>query len=299
MAKNPRPPSLLSLRAFEAAARHLSFTQAARELHVTQAAISRHVRTLESELGKPLFRRLHRSVELTSSGQRFAGALTVGFRHIQQAVDNVRNASRPLRVSVEPAFASRWLLPRLRSFSLAHPEIELQLDSSELIRSLGADTDIAIRFLAGSPRRRIPAAHRLLEIECIPVFCGGAREDLQLTRDTDVLELTLLHEDDGTFWQSWFNAAGLDGFERVKHQYLSDYALTLEAAQQGNGVALGVTAFIEPEIKAGRLRQIGSTRIYTGCYWMLEARDRAASKLRTLFIRWIRDQLVTMGTTCA
>src|ERR1700722_228447 len=120
----PRPPSLLALRAFEAAARRLSFTDAARELHVTQAAISRHVRTLEIQLGRPLFRRLHRRVELTTPGKRLADGLAAGFSQDTHAVNAARAlTTRHLRVAVEPAFASRWLVARLGGFSASNPQI--------------------------------------------------------------------------------------------------------------------------------------------------------------------------------
>src|SRR5882762_5554274 len=108
-----RPPSLLALRAFEAAARRLSFTEAARELYVSQAAISRHVRGLEQDLAQPLFRRLHRRVELTQAGQQLAIRLAAGFQQIRTAVEAVRNRpERLLRITAEPAFAAHWLMPR-------------------------------------------------------------------------------------------------------------------------------------------------------------------------------------------
>src|ERR1700722_18783044 len=144
-----RHPSLLALRAFEAAARRLSFTEAARELHVSQAAISRHVRALEREVGCELFRRLHRAVELTAPGKEFAAELAAGFLRIYRAIDAVRGVkARRLRLSVEPAFGSRWLVPRLGRFSAAHPEIELEIETSDELRVVGRDADIAIRYLA-------------------------------------------------------------------------------------------------------------------------------------------------------
>src|SRR5579863_2720506 len=122
-----RSPSLLGLSVFATAARRLSFTEAARELHVSQAAVSRHVRTLEELMGRALFRRLHRRVELTGPGKRLASGLEAGFAQIQRTVDVVRGlTSRNLRVAVEPAFASRWLVTRLGGFSAVHPDIELE-----------------------------------------------------------------------------------------------------------------------------------------------------------------------------
>src|SRR6202000_2490464 len=144
MPTSQRQPSLLALRAFEAAARRLSFTEAARELHVSQAAISRHVRGLEKDVGRQLFRRLHRAVELTEPGKQLAEELTAGFLRIQRAVESVRGIpTRRLRVSIEPAFAARWLMTRLERFSAAHPEIELELETSLEVRVLGRETDVA------------------------------------------------------------------------------------------------------------------------------------------------------------
>src|SRR5579859_7821346 len=142
-----RQPSLLALRAFEAAARRLSFTEAARELHVSQAAISRHVRALEQDLDVILFRRLHRHIELTPAGQRLATRLAAGFQQIRSAVDAVRRPERQLRVTVEPAFGALWLVPRLDRFTAEHPHVELNLDTSIDMRVLGRDADVAIRFL--------------------------------------------------------------------------------------------------------------------------------------------------------
>jgi LysR family glycine cleavage system transcriptional activator len=284
--------SLLALRAFEAAARRLSFTEAARELHISQAAVSRHIRSLESELRRPLFRRLHRHVELTPAGRKFAGSLTIGFQHIRQAVRDARGAVRkPLRLSVEPTFAARWLVPRLHSFTAAYPEIELQLETSDDFRALGADMDIAIRFLSKESRRRVPAGRRLFSIEGVPVAAPTSQRSLRSRDDAEVLGRLLLHDDDGRAWRTWFAVAGLDGFDRARHQYFSDYSLVLEAAQQGTGVALGATAFIQAELSAGRLVQLGRSRVNFGTYWLLETRDRATRKEREAFEKWLHTEL--------
>ena len=208
-----RPTSLLALRAFDAAARHLSFTCAARELHVSQAAISRHVRALEEDLGRLLFRRLHRQVELTVPGKRLAGELSAGFSQIKRAVDAVRaTPTNRLRISVEPAFAARWLVPRFGRFTTAHPDIEVDMESSEELRTLGRDTDIAIRFLDSVTRKPGGSARKLFAVAGFPVIAsdksfGGSRR----RSDQDVLGFRLLHDDDGTVWRRWFAAAGLTG----------------------------------------------------------------------------------------
>jgi LysR family glycine cleavage system transcriptional activator len=171
-----RITSLLTLRAFETAARRLSFTNAAQELHVSQAAISRHVRLLETQLGRPLFRRLHRQVELTGPGKRLAGALTGAFSQIERAVEAARERqSQRLRISVEPAFAARWLVPRFGRFSAAYPDIDVELDSSDELRVVGRDADIAIRFLNSSARKPKGRARKLFKYVEFPVIARSLR----------------------------------------------------------------------------------------------------------------------------
>jgi len=168
-----RMPSLPALRAFEVAARRHSFTEAARELHVSQAAISRHVRALEQYLGRALFRRLHRQVQLTLPGKRLAVELAAGFLLLYRAVEAIQDiATQRLRIAVEPAVAARCLVTRLGGFSAAYPEIELELEASDELRVLGRDTDIAIRFLTPSARRPRGRSRRLFSLDGFP---AGAR----------------------------------------------------------------------------------------------------------------------------
>lgn len=288
----PRPPSLLALRAFEAAARRLSFTEGARELHVSQAAVSRHVRALEQDLGQELFRRLHRAVELTPAGQKFATELTGGFLQIRRAVETVRGVqTRRLRISAEPAFASRWLVPRLGGFSAAYPQIELQLETSDELRALGRDADLAIRYFSAASRPPRAAARRLLSMEGVPVIAAARPRPAQWRKDTAVLGHRLLHDDDGSAWRSWFTAAGLEGFQRARHLYFSDYSLAIAAAERGQGVALGTPAFIRAELRSGRLAQLGHTRVPFGAYFLLQSRERGTARLRAAFSGWLEAQI--------
>ncbi len=286
-----RPPSLLALRAFEAAARHMSFTAAARALHVSQAAVSRHVRSLEADIGRQLFRRLHRRVELTATGERLAGELSAGFVRINRAVEVARGATaRRLRLAVEPAFGSRWLIARLGRFAATHPQIELELETSDELRVLGRDADVAIRYLAANARSTA-GGRRLFAIDGVPVIAGVRPRPAEWQRDAAVLGRRLLHDDDGRAWCGWFAAAGLGGFERARHQYFSDYSLALTAAQQGHGVVLGASAFIGPELRSGRLVRLGTTRVAFGSYWLLEARERSTAAIRAAFARWLAAEI--------
>jgi len=283
-----RSPSLLALRAFEAAARRLSFTAAAHELSVSQAAVSRHVRSLEGDIGRKLFRRLHRHVELTATGRRLASELSVGFVRIRRAVETARGVTaRRLKLSVEPAFASRWLVPRLGSFAALQPQIELELETSDELRVLGRDADIAIRYVAAAARRKRGGGRRLFSIDGVPVMSADGTRSSQLRGDSAVLGQRLLHDDDGRAWRSWFAAANLAGFDGARHQYYSDYSLAIAAALQGQGALLGAAAFIQPELRSGRLVQLGRTRVSFGSYWLLESRDRSTATLRAAFSRWI------------
>jgi LysR family transcriptional regulator, glycine cleavage system transcriptional activator len=288
----PRPPSLLALRAFEAAARRLSFTAAAHELNVSQAAISRHVRSLEGDVGRDLFRRLHRRVELTAAGQRLASGLTTAFLQIHRAVEAARGISvRSLKLTVEPAFASRWLVPRLGRFAAAHPQVELNLDTSDEVRVLGRDADIAIRYVAAGSRRKRGGGRRLFAIDGVPVIAAGGSRATQLRGDSAVLGHRLLHDDDGRAWRSWFTAANLAGFDDARHQFFSDYSLAIAAALQGEGALLGAAAFIQPELRGGRLIQLGRTRVSFGSYWLLESRERSTATLRAAFSRWLDAEI--------
>jgi LysR family transcriptional regulator, glycine cleavage system transcriptional activator len=287
-----RHPSLLALRAFEAAARRLSFTGAARELHVSQAAISRHVRALEREVGCELFRRLHRAVELTAPGKEFAAELAAGFLRIYRAIDAVRGVkARRLRLSVEPAFGSRWLVPRLGRFSAAHPEIELEIETSDELRTLGQDVDIAIRYIPAGSGRTSSRSRCLFMTDGVPIVAGIRPRPAAWRRDDAVLKYRLLHDDGGGAWRSWFSAAGLDGFERAKHLYFSDYSLAIAASLRGQGVALGSAEFIAAELRNGSLAQLGHTRVPFGEYRLLEASDRSTTSIRTTFVRWVEEEI--------
>ena len=288
----PRPPSLLALRAFEAAARRLSFTEAARELHVSQAAISRHVRGLEKDVGRELFRRLHRAVELTEPGKQFAAELAAGFLRIQRAVEAVRGApTRRLRVSTEHAFAAQWLVDRLDRFSAAHPEIELELETSAELRILGRETDVAIRYVEAGARPPRLRHRALFSMDGIPVIAGVRRRPAKWDHDAAVLGHRILHDDDGSAWRNWFNVAGLEGFETAKHLYFTDYSLAITAAVRGQGIALGATGFIETELKTGRLAPLGRTRVHSGTYFLLESSDRSTAPVRAAFVGWLDEEI--------
>jgi LysR family transcriptional regulator, glycine cleavage system transcriptional activator len=284
-----RATSLLTLRAFEAAARRLSFTNAAHELFVSQGAISGHVRQLETQLGRPLFRRLHRRVELTECGKRLAHELTSAFSQIERAVSAARESpSKRLRISVEPTFAARWLVPRLGRFTSAHPDVDVELESSDELRVVGREADIAIRFLKISARKPKGRARKLFMYAEFPVISRSLQgRRAPLRNDRDVLAFRLLHDDGGVEWRRWFAAAGLEGFDAAKHLHFNESSLALTAALRGQGAALSGPPYVGSQLGSGRLKRVGETMLVNGEYWLLESSDRLSAKARTAFIEWL------------
>ena len=181
-----RLPPLNALRAFEAAARHLSFARAAQELHVTPSAISHQIKTLEEHLGLPLFRRLNKMLLLTDEGQALLPGLRAGFEQLADAVASARrcNLRRVLTVSAAPSFAGKWLVPRLDRFRQAQPDIDVRVDASiQLVDFARADVDVGIRYGTG----RYPGLHVecLMADEVLPVCSPQLLQGAHALRSTN------------------------------------------------------------------------------------------------------------------
>jgi LysR family glycine cleavage system transcriptional activator len=254
-------PPLNSLRAFEAAARHLSFTKAAEELHVTPAAISHQIKGLEAQLGVPLFRRLTRALRLTEAGQAALPAVRDGFDKLAEAVDLMRahEESGVVTVSTEPSFAAKWLVPRLDRFRAAHPEFEVRLDATDRLADFQRDNvDLAIRY--GSGDYPSVEVEKLLSEEIFPV-CSPKLLDgpHPLRRPEDLRHHTLIHldwdlEDVGApTWRMWLLAAGVTDIDFTRGPVFSMNSLALQAAIEGQGVALASSVLVADDLSAGRL----------------------------------------------
>lgn len=249
-----RLPSLNALLAFEAAARHRSFTRAGRELHVTQSAVSHQVRALEEELGVPLFERRPRALRLTPAGDRVLAASRDAFDRLSRGLRRLPGRSRrPLTVSVLPSFAAAWLLPRLPRFRVEHPAIELNLHATQELADLhGGEADVAIRY--GRGRHAGLRSDRLLAEEAFPV-CAPALAR-RLRSPADLRGQVLLHDEvRGAHggWPEWLAAAGARGVDARRGPRFGDARLLLQAAAAGEGVALARSLLAEPELTAGRL----------------------------------------------
>ncbi|SMF17115.1 LysR family transcriptional regulator, glycine cleavage system transcriptional activator [Tistlia consotensis] len=250
-----RLPPLNALRAFEAGARHLSFTKAAAELNVTQTAISHQVRQLEELLQVRLFRRLTRKVELTAAGRLLLPGLSEGFDRLAEAVALVerRPDERVLTVSVTPSFGSKWLVGRLPRFWRGHADIELRLHHTMELVEFGRDeVDMAVRY--GSGQWPGLAADYLLSVDLLPVCSPALLErGPRLEEPADLAGHTLLHEDDYEDWSQWLTIAGAEGVEARRGPVVDDGWVLLQLAVNGEGVALGSFALVADDLAAGRL----------------------------------------------
>ena len=257
-------PSLNALRAFEAAARHLSYVGAAEELAVTPAAVKQLVQKLEATLGVTLLRRDGRGIALTQQGLAARGDLAQGFRQIEQAVAGMRRREtrRALTLTVEPSFATSWLLERLPDFERRHPGLDVLVDSSLRVADLSRENiDVAIRY--GVEHGADVVARRLFDDEIIAVCSPAVAERLHGVED--LARVPLVHMDftsgamaescycDLFDWPSWLRLVGYSHVTPAKGPRFNDYNLAIQAAIASHGVALGSTPVVATAIAAGLL----------------------------------------------
>lgn len=249
-------PPLNGLRAFEAAARHMSFTDAAEELSVTQAAISHQVRGLEQRLGLKLFVRRNRSLLLSEAGQAYLPSVRAAFDQLNEATEKLlqKDKGGNLTVTTTSSFAVKWLVPRLGGFQRSHPEIDVRVSTgTSLVDFSREDVDIGIRYGRGQWPNLL--AERLVSEDVMPVCAPSLLKGPNgLKKPVDLRRFNLLHiasfPDD---WQVWLTAAGVKGVDSSRGVSF-DFALAAyQAAMDGLGVALGRNPLVEPDPKAGRL----------------------------------------------
>lgn len=246
-------PSLNGLRAFEAAARQLSFTRAAEELNVTQSAVSHQIRALEEQMGVTLFRRVPQGLLLSDAGQLLLPAVRDAFDRLATGVERARGraASGTLTVSVSPYFAGRWLMPRIGRFRALHPEIELRLSASQQYVDFTRESDIDMGLRHGLGVWEGLSAVRFLDDEVFPV-CSPSLPSLPQTPE-DLRAHVLLDDDQHGYWRAWLAAAGLKDLEPTGGLRLTDIGLTMQAAIAGQGVAMGRASLVEEELADGHL----------------------------------------------
>ncbi|SDZ38043.1 transcriptional regulator, LysR family [Variovorax sp. YR266] len=251
-------PPLNALRAFEATARHLSVKNAADELCVTPGAVSQLVKTLELHLGVQLFRRVNRGVFLTDAGQAYLPPVRNAFRQISDATQKVAVPAETglLTVSATPFFASAWLVPRLKSFQDAHPDIDLQVLTSNALADFSRDgVDVAIRHGMG----QYPglASQRVLTVEMVPVAAPALIVEYgKPKKPADLLRWPRVNDADRKGWRLWFEAQGIEDAGPARGPSFDDASLLLQAVLAGQGAALLPAAMMAPEIAQGRLVQL-------------------------------------------
>jgi LysR family glycine cleavage system transcriptional activator len=304
-----RLPPLHALRAFEAAARHLSFKKAAEELHVTPAAVSQQIKALEAHLGVALFRRLTRALELTDAGQAMLPKLQEGFDSLAAAVERTRRhaGGGVLSVCAPPSFAARWLMPRLQVFTTAHADIELRLATSQAMidnkDAAGAGGEPAglredghaleIRFGRGRYGRL--HTERLFGVAfvavCSPRLRAGKRP---LVRPEDLRHHVLIHDDtipdldERPTWAEWLRKAGVTTVDAGAGPHFSNSGLAIEAAIDGLGVALAPRPLVSADVAEGRLVlpfDIAVPSRYA--YWLVCPQTALARPAAQSFREWL------------
>jgi LysR family glycine cleavage system transcriptional activator len=247
-------PALNAIRAFEAAARHESFSRAADELFVTHGAVSHQVRALEAELGIALFVRHGKRLALTGAGARYAQQIRIALMMLADATRDVRASDRDRRlvISMLSSFAARWVTPRIGSFIERHPEIDVELQSTNALTDFARDdVDLAIRFGFGV----YPGLHvePLLDEVFFPACSPRLNDGVLPQTPADLGRYNLLRSDD-ELWRPWFDAAGLDTLTEPKRGVLyQDSSNLLQAAIDGQGIALVRRSLAVHELLAGRL----------------------------------------------
>ena len=285
-------PPLNGLRAFEAAARHLSFTLAADELRVTQAAVSHQVKGLEDRLGVKLFRRLPRGLLLTDQGQALLPELRSAFDRIEQAVARIDRdgPSGSLSVSLMTTFALTWLVPRLHRFQAAWPKIEVKLvTTGRLVDFAREDVDIAIRYMPDGDKPGL-RANKLFDDALTPLAGRAYRERLKVPED--LLKVPLIDTTGDLDWPLWLRTAGIR--KPVRPAIIFDSTkIAVDAAMEGSGVAIGPPFLFAEAIAAQKIFQPFELIVRNGkAWWVVSPESRAEQTKTRAFRDWLLAEAV-------
>lgn len=250
-------PSMQALRAFEAAARYLSFQQAAASLNLTPGAISRQIQALETQLGQALFLRRHKRVELTRAGRAYLEEVRTPLAQLAAATERIRGGGGGSELSIwtNPTFALRWFIPRWNGLYARHPDIDIRLTTSLAPVDFSRD-DIDLAIQVTDARDLAPGlcADKLVDVALTPV-CAPALA-AKLRSPDDLVEQTLLHsEPRPQDWVRWLQFAGVEGIDASRGLRFESTNLALQAAIEGLGVAIGIVALVGDDLASGRLVQ--------------------------------------------
>lgn len=283
-------PSLTALRAFEAAARLQGFSQAARALNVTHAAVAQQVRSLEEHLGLELIYREGRGLKLTAKGARLAQALADGFQTIEQALEELRagDEGSPLRITMTPAFATQWLMPRLGEFWAKHPDVPLLLHPEQRTMDLRRDgLDLGIRF--GSGKWPGVEAELLTTARYVIV---GAPDLVQGRKDLTAAEMSAMPwviEQDWPEALAWLRGNGLRP-DALQITLMPNEELALAAAREGLGLHVEAATLVEQDVEEGNLVVLASIQDESLAYYMVRKPGPVRPELR-IFMKWLKSAI--------
>ncbi|MBN8940922.1 MAG: transcriptional regulator GcvA [Rhizobiales bacterium] len=283
-------PPLNALRSFEATARHLSVKNAAAELCVTPGAVSQMLKTLELHLGVRLFQRVNRGIFLTDAGQGYLPPVRNAFRQIAEASKRIAVAAETnlLTVSVTPFFAAAWLVPRLKAFQDAHPDIDLQVVTSNALVDFSRDgVDVAIRHGLG----RYPGlwSERVVAVEVVPVAAPVLVAELGLPRGAAGLtRWPLVHDAERKGWHLWFQAQGIEEIGAPRGASFDDSGLLMKAVLAGQGAGLLPAAMVAPDIAEGRLVRLADISMLEAfAYYLVYPEASHGRRKVAAFRAWI------------
>ncbi|MER9504709.1 transcriptional regulator GcvA [Mesorhizobium sp. M0579] len=282
-----RLPSLNALKAFEAAARHESFTRAADELSVTQGAVSHQVKALEVELGIRLFDRERQKLSITRAGLSYLEVVRDAFDRIALGTQRIQHLSRAgaLTVSTSPDFAAKWLVNRLGRFAETHPDIDLRISATmHHVDFAREDVDLAVRHGDGNW-----AGHDVVRLCSEQLFAVCSPKLHQRIREpSDVLKFPLLHLDDPKDWSEWLEAAGVVDAELSHGPVLNRASMVIDAAVDGQGVALARTTLAAWDLINGRLvRPFATALRLSKTYWIVCPKATSTLPKITTFRDWL------------
>jgi len=294
-------PPLTALRAFEAAARSLSFQKAATQLFVTPAAVSHQVKRLEAYLGTELFERGHRAVMLTPQGATLAASLTEIFKMLDLALDPSAAAEPDhLRVSTLESFAAKWLAPRLHRFHEAHPDIQVRVLTSDQLVDVGQDNvDVAIRYGLGTyPGVQV---EKLMDAPVFPVCAPGTsrKDGKPIASPADLAHVAFIHDQSAEGrpgvpdWAAWLQAVGLQGVSADAGPVFPSIYLAQEAAIHGHGVALGLAPLVEEDLRRGRLVRPSTGQLANAyAFWTVRPLAARRKSATDVFSHWLHREAV-------
>ena len=291
-----RLPPMQALRAFEAAARTRSLTRAAESLHLTHGAISHQIKSLEADFGVRLVERAGRGIRLTDEGERFATRVRAVLADLADAVREVTERTNPrqLRVSVIPSFAARWLLPRIGRFFAAHPDVDLDVSANNALADFRRDDiDVAIRHGLGDWPGLI--SEYVLDDFYFPVCSPRLANGRLPARPAELAHHTLLRSE-GDSWKPWFEAAGLDWPEPSRGPMFSDSSHTMQAAIEGQGIALARTSLLGNDVHNGVLIRLFDVVVPSPRKYFLVYPPRLADSPKlVVFRQWLFDEVAAEG----